>query len=74
MFVIITSFLFSFSLNIPKFFEAELVTFQLIEDIDNHTCDITLYDVTPLRVDPDYVFYYVHWTRLVSGARDHGYN
>ena len=66
MFVIITSFLFSFCLNIPKFFEAQLVTFQLIDGMHNHTCNITLYDVAPLRVDQDYVFYYVQWTRLVD--------
>ena len=65
MFIIIPSFLICFCLNIPKFFEAELVTYQLVEDDHNTTCDITLYDATPLRVDPDYVFYYVHWTRLV---------
>ena len=52
-------------LNIPKFFESELVTYELVADGLNTTCNITLYDATPLRVDPDYVFYYVHWTRLV---------
>ena len=24
-----------------------------------------IYNVTSLRVDPDYMYYYIHWTRLL---------
>ena len=35
------------------------------KEIDNNTVieDID-YDVTELRQDPDYIYYYVHWTRF----------
>merc|ERR1719234_1014897 len=58
----------SILLNIPKFLEARL---QVVEwtDSDNITVEAVWFNVTSLRIDPDYVLYYVHWTRLLcTGA------
>ena len=54
----------SILLNIPKFLEAkhDLVEYQ---DEDNVTQEMVIYNVTSLRVDPDYMYYYIHWTRLL---------
>ena len=54
----------SILLNIPKFLEAkhDLVEYQ---DEDNMTQEMVIYNVTSLRVDPDYMYYYIHWTRLL---------
>ena len=54
----------SILLNIPKFLEAkhEIVEYQ---DEDNVTQEMVIYNVTSLRVDPDYMYYYIHWTRLL---------
>ena len=35
-------------------------------DENNVTEEIVIYNVTSLRVDPDYVYYYIHWTRSVG--------
>ena len=61
--ILMSSFFPALLLNIPKYFESELVTFQLLDFEHNTTCEITTYQATQLRVDPGYVFYYVHWTR-----------
>ena len=29
----------------------------------NVTREVVIYNVTSLRVDPDYMYYYIHWTR-----------
>ena len=54
----------SILLNIPKFLEAkhDIVEYQ---DEDNVTQEMLIYNVTSLRVDPDYMYYYIHWTRLL---------
>ena len=57
MFYVVPSLAFSIILNVPKFLEAKLITIEVEDD------NITDYDVTELRVDPDYIYYYVHWTR-----------
>ena len=59
---VVPSLVFSIILNVPKFLEAKLITTQ-VED-DNITAEeVTDYDATELRVDPDYIYYYIHWTR-----------
>ena len=58
---VVPSLALSILLNIPKFMEAKLVT-HTYKDM-NMTVEITAYDVTNLRVNPDYVYYYIHWTR-----------
>ena len=40
----------------------EIVTY---ED-GNVTKEFLIYNVTSLRVNPDYMLYYIHWTRLLS--------
>jgi len=58
----------SILLNIPKFLEARL---QVLEwtNSENVTVETVWYNVTSLRINPDYVYYYVHWTRLLcTGA------
>ena len=54
--------------NIPKFCETELVTLN-VTDVDNNTEEVMDYEVTNLRLDEDYVFYYTFLTRLIiTGA------
>ena len=56
------SLLLSIMLNVPKFLEARLVTIE-VEDENQTVLEIIDYDVTELRLDPDYIYYYIHWTR-----------
>ena len=50
-------------LNIPKFLEAKLDTLSYTEAGTNDTIEVVIYNVTSLRLDPDYMYYYIHWTR-----------
>ena len=50
-------------LNIPKFLEATLVPMTVVNHEDNVSTEIIIYNVTSLRLDPDYMYYYIHWTR-----------
>jgi len=52
-------------LNIPKFLEATLVPMTMVDHETNITSEIIIYNVTSLRLDPDYMYYYIHWTRLL---------
>ena len=54
--------IFSVLLNIPKFMEAQLVT-VMVMDANNQTSEVMMYNVTSLRMDPNYMYYYIHWTR-----------
>ena len=63
---ILPSVLLAILLNLPKWFEFRLVFSHA------NTTDVTLnivnitevdYDVTDLRLDSDYIFYYTHLTR-----------
>ena len=56
------SMIFSIILNIPKFMEAQLVT-VMVMDANNQTSEVMMYNVTSLRMDPNYMYYYIHWTR-----------
>ena len=58
---ILPSFLSSIVLNIPKFLEAQLETFTYMQD--NETHHHLIYNVTSLRLNQDYMYYYIHWTR-----------
>ena len=51
-------------INIPKFLETELVTKEITET-DNTTRIVYDYNITSLRLDPDYIFYYIHCTRFI---------
>ena len=57
------SMLGSVLLNIPKFLEAKLDTLSYTEAGTNDTIEVVIYNVTSLRLDPDYMYYYIHWTR-----------
>ena len=50
-------------INIPKFLETEFVTKEIIQD-DNTTSIVYDYNTTSLRLDPDYIFYYIHCKRF----------
>ena len=54
--------------NIPKFLETELVTLT-VTDADNTTREVIEYEVTNLRLNENYIFYYTFRTRLlITGA------
>ena len=61
---ILPTMILSILLNIPKFLEAkhEMMEYQ---DENNVSQEILIYNVTRLRVNPDYMYYYIHWTRLL---------
>ena len=61
---IIPSMILSILLNIPKFLEAKHDT-VVYQDDNNVTHETVIYNVTSLRVNPDYMYYYIHWTRLL---------
>ena len=57
---ILPAFLLSVLLNIPKFFETELVLREVRDEV------VYDYNITALRLHPDYILYYTHWTRLLA--------
>ena len=59
---VLPSLFLSLVLNFPKFLEAKLVTIE-VEDDNQATVEMTDYDVTELRLDPHYIYYYIHWIR-----------
>ena len=59
---VVPSLLLSLVLNFPKFLEAKLETKEVFDD-NMTVVKIIDYDVTELRQDPDYIYYYVHWIR-----------
>ena len=61
---IIPSMILSILLNIPKFLEAKHETLEY-QDENNVTQERVIFNVTSLRVNPDYMYYYIHWTRLL---------
>ena len=60
---ILPSFVVSLLLNLPKFFETRLSP-KILSDEDNRT--LMIINISSLRMDPDYIYYYVHWTRLLG--------
>jgi hypothetical protein len=63
---ILPALIASIVLNIPKFFETELIWYDTVEKETNITVRLVDYQITSLRLDPDYSFYYTHWTRLLA--------
>ena len=59
---VLPSLFLSLVLNFPKFLEAKLVTVE-VEDDNLTMVEVIDYDVTELRLNPDYIYYYIHWTR-----------
>ena len=55
------SLLLSLAINIPRLLELELVT--SFTDARNITHEVTAVTLTPMRTNPDYITYYLHWTR-----------
>ena len=68
---LLPSMLGSVLLNIPKFLEAQLVTVDMMDSETNMTNEVVMYNVTSLRLDPDYMYYYIHWTRSVTFITHH---
>ena len=65
MLVFISVLGISILLNIPKFFEAEtMVEFRTTEDGVNITQ--TRMGITDTRIHPNYITYYIMWTRLLA--------
>ena len=62
---ILPSMILSIILNIPKFLEAKHEMMEY-KDENNVSQEVLIYNVTSLRVNPDYMFYYIHWTRLLT--------
>ena len=58
---LIPSMLASLLLNLPKFLEARLENFTYVHN--NVTRSNLIINVTSLRVNPDYSYYYIGWTR-----------
>ena len=44
----------------PQFFETELFTITVLNE-KNESVTMIDYNITQLRIDPDYIFYYMHW-------------
>ena len=51
--------------NIPKFFETELVTLEYVDEA-NLTHKYVDYNTTSLSLSPAYMLYYTHWTCFLS--------
>ena len=62
---ILPALLLSVILNIPKFLETELVTVNMVDD-SGASVQMIDYNITDLRKDPDYIFYYINWTRFLA--------
>ena len=43
-----------------QFFETELFTITMLNE-KNESMTMVDYNITQLRIDPDYIFYYMHW-------------
>ena len=52
-------------LNIPKFFEITVVYVNRTDEKNNGTTIVAENDVTDLRLDENYIFYYMHVTKLL---------
>ena len=61
---LLPSMLASVLLNIPKFLEAKLETITYLHN--NVTHSNLIINVTSMRVDPAYMYYYIHWTRYCT--------
>ena len=61
---VIPPFLISVIINIPKFLEAKLVIIKNLDD-GNRMSERMEFAFTSLRLNPSYIYYYTHWTRLV---------
>ena len=55
----------AFIFNIPKFFETELVHIKHFNKDENITEEIYDYEITSLRMNPKYIFYYINLSRLL---------
>ena len=56
------SLIISVILNLPKFLEASLVITEETNE-EMNIVEVIDYAATDLRRNPDYIYYYVHWTR-----------
>ena len=63
---ILPPLLLSVLLNLPKFLELRLIWLEVEDETTGATVHLLDYNVTSLRLDPDYILYYTQWTRLVT--------
>jgi hypothetical protein len=61
---LLPSIIFAILINIPKFLETKIVAINMTNE-ENTTREVMDFDITNLRLDQDYVFYYINWTRLI---------
>jgi hypothetical protein len=64
IFYILPPVLCSILINIPKFFETELVKVNMTDE-NNITVEILDFDITDMRFNKEYIFYYTYLTRLI---------
>ena len=64
IFYILPPVLCSIFINIPKFMETEIIKANMTDE-NNITVEVLDYDITKIRFNKDYIFYYTHLTRLI---------
>lgn len=62
---ILPAFTLAFVFNIPKFFETKLIKIERINEKTNNIEELYDWEITNLRLSPEYIFYYVHCARLL---------
>ena len=62
---ILPALLLAFIFNIPKFLEIELVLIENFNAKANLTEEVYDFNITSLRLNPDYIFFYIHLARLL---------
>jgi hypothetical protein len=61
---ILPPIMFSVLVNIPRYFETEFKQLN-VTDSENKTHEALGIKLTSLRSDPEFIYYYTHWTRLI---------
>ena len=61
---ILPPIMFSVLVNIPRYFETEFKNLN-VTDSENKTHEALGIKLTSLRLDPEFIYYYTHWTRLI---------
>ena len=56
--------IFSVLVNIPRYFETEFIHIN-VTDLGNRTHEALSIQLTSLRSDPEYIYYYTHLTRFI---------
>ena len=62
---ILPTIIISVFINLPRFFELKLI-YTKVMDTNNITRDVVNIGPTPLRLEPDYIEFYIFWTRCLG--------